>query len=119
MMIHPLFYLRGRVARLVTQVADIVHAVVGGRVDLGHIQYGPVQYPPAGRAFVARVAVDRIFAVDRPGKDFCAGRLARASRTGKQVGMAQPSGLELRAERIRDMLLPNYVRECLRPPLAV
>ena len=33
--------------------------------------------------------------------------------------MAQPSGLELRAERIRDMLLPNYVRECLRPPLAV
>ena len=39
---HALFDLRGRVARLVAQVADVVHAVVRGRVDLGHVEHRAV-----------------------------------------------------------------------------
>ena len=116
---HTFFDLCGGIARLITQVADIVHAVVGSRVDLGHIEHRAVQNAAARRALVARVAVHRVLAVDRACQDLGAGGLARAARAGEQVGMAQPPGLELRAQGIRDMLLADHVRERLRPPLAV
>ena len=116
---HALFDLRGGVARLVAQVADVVHAVVRGRVDLGHVEHRAVQDAAARRALVARVAVHRVLAVDRARQDLGAGGLARAARAGEQVGMAQPPGLELRAQGIRDMLLADHVCKRLRPPLAV
>ena len=116
---HTLFDLRRGITRLITQVADIVHAVVGSRVDLGHIKHRAVQNAAARRALVARVAVHRVLAVDRARQDLGAGGLARAARAGEQVGMAQPPGLELRAQGIRDMLLADHVCKRLRPPLAV
>ena len=116
---HALFDLCGGIARLIAQVTDIVHTIVGSRIDLGHIEHRAVQYAAARRTLVARVAVHRVLAVDRARQDLGAGGLARAARAGEQVGMAQPPGLELRAQGIRDMLLADHVRERLRPPLAV
>ena len=116
---HALFDLRGRIARLVAQVADIVDAVVGRRVDLGHVEHRAVQNAAARGAFVARVAVHRMLAVDRPGENFRAGRLARAARTGEQIRMAESAALKLSAQRVGDMLLSDHVRKGLRPPFAV
>ena len=84
---HTLAHLRRRVARLVSQVADIVHAVVGCRVNLGHVQHRAVQNAAARRTLVARVAVHQMLAVDRTREDLRTGRLARSSRAGKQVRM--------------------------------
>ena len=54
---HALLDLCRRVARLIAQVADVIHAVVGRRVNLGHVQHRAVQNAAARRTLVARVAV--------------------------------------------------------------
>ena len=76
---NTLFDLCGGIARLVAQVADVVHAVVGRRVDLGHVEHRAVQNAAARRALVARVAVYRMLAVDRTRQYLRAGGLARAA----------------------------------------
>ena len=116
---HALFDLRRGVARFVAQVSDVVHAVVGRRVDFGHVEYRAVQNAAAGRTLVARIAVHRMLAVDRPRENFRAGRLARAARAGEQIRMAEASALKLRAQRVGHVLLSDHVRKGLRPPLAV
>ena len=116
---HALADLCRRVARLIAQVADVVHAVVGRRVNLGHVQHRAVQNAAARRTLVARIAVHRMLAVDRAREDLRTGGLTGAARACKQICMAQTSGLQLRAQRVRDMLLPDHIRKRLRPPFAV
>ena len=117
--IHAPLHLCGRIDRLVAQRAHAVHAVVGRRVQLHHIQQPPALDAKATRAAVARVAVHRMLAVDRARKDLCAGRLACAARTGKQVSVRQPSLRHLPPQRGGDMLLPHHIGKGARPPLAV
>ena len=116
---HALFDLRGRVACFIAQIADVVYTVVGGRIDLGHIEHRTVQNAAARRTLVARVAVHRMLAVDRAREYLRTGRLARAARAGEQIGMAQPPGLQLCAQRVRDVLLADDIRKGLRAPFAV
>ena len=116
---HALFDLRGRVSCFVTQIADIVHTVVGSCVDLGYIKHGTVQNAAAGRAFVTRIAVRRMLTVDRARQNFRTGCFARAARAGKQVRVAKPPGSKLRAQCIRNMLLTDHIRKGLRPPFAI
>ena len=116
---HTLADLCRRVARLIAQVADIVHTVVGRRVNLGHVQHRAVQNAAARRTLVARIAVHRMLAVDCAREDLRTGGLAGAARACKQICMAQTSGLQLRAQRVCDMLLPDHIRKRLRPPFAV
>ena len=117
--VHPLFH-RGRgVHRLVQDGPDVVHPVVGGGVQLQHVQNGAVLNPHAGRAPVAGVAVPGILAVHRPGQDLRAGGLAGAPGAGKQVGVGQPPGLYLALEGLGDMSLPHHIVKGAGPPLAV
>ena len=60
-----------------------------------------------------------MLAVDRAREDLRTGGLTGAARACKQICMAQTSGLQLRAQRVRDMLLPDHIRKRLRPPFAV
>ena len=82
---HALADLCRRVARLIAQVADVVHTVVGRRVNLGHVQHRAVQNAAARRTLVARIAVHRMLAVDRPGKYLCNTRLASSPGTTEKV----------------------------------
>ena len=85
--IDPLFHVGGGVDGLVPQGADLVHAVVGGGVQLQHVQKAAVFDAQAGRAFVAGVAVHRVLAVDGLGQNFGAGGLAGAPGSGKKIGV--------------------------------
>ena len=117
--VHALFDRGRRIARLLADVADVVHTIVRGRVDLDHIEHRPVQNAAAGRALAAWVAVFRMLAVDRARQDFGAGGLACAARTGKKVGMRQAAADELAAQCVGNVLLADDVRKSQRPPFAV
>ena len=94
-------------------------AVVGRGVELDHVEDRPVVDAAAGGALIARIAVDRVLAVDRLGQDLGAGGLAGAARADEQVGMGQPSGLDLLFQRLGNMLLTDDVVKRLRPVFAV
>ena len=117
--IHALAHVGGGEHRLVAQGAHVVHAVVGRGVELDHVEDRPVVDAAAGGALIARIAVDRMLAVDRLGQDFGAGSLAGAARADEQVGMGQPSRLDLLFQRLGNMLLTDNVVKRLRPVFAV
>ena len=117
--IHALFHLRGRVDRLVAQRTHVVHAVVGRRVQLHHVKEAAALDAKTARTRIAGVAVHRVLAVDRLGQDLRAGRLARASRAGKEIGVRKPPLGDLPLQRRGDVLLPYHIRKGLWPPLAV
>ena len=117
--VNPLLDLRGGVDRFVAQRADVVDAVVGRGVQLRHVEERARLDAEAGGAGVARVAVLRVFAVDRLGEDLRAGGLAGAARAGEQIRVAQPPLGDLTLERRGDMLLPDHVGEGLGPVFAV
>ena len=117
--VHPLAHGGGGVHRLVPEGADLVHAVVGGGVQLQHVQDGAVLNAQTGGTLVAGVAVHRVLAVHRPGQNLGAGGLAGAPGAGKEVGVGQPPGGHLALEGLGDVVLPHHVVKGAGPPLAV
>ena len=117
--VHPLFHRRRGVHRLVQDGADIVHAVVGGGVQLQHIQDGAVLNAQAGGAGIAGVAVLGALTVHRPGQQLGAGGFARPPGAGEQVGVGQPPGLHLALEGLGDVALAHHLVEGAGAPLAV
>ena len=117
--IDALVYVGGGEHRLVAQRAHVFYAVVGRRVDLDHVKDRPIVDAAAGGALIARIAVDRVLAVDCLGQNLGAGGLAGAARADEQVGVGQPSGLDLLFQRLGNMLLTDDVVKRLRPVFAV
>ena len=117
--VHAFFDVCRGEDRFVAQGAHVVHAVVGRRVQLHHVEHRAVVDAAAGRAPVARIAVHRVLTVDRLSQNFGAGGLARAARADKQVCMGQPPGLHLMLQRFGDMGLPDHVVKRFRTPFAV
>ena len=109
----------GQIGGLVAQVADIVDAVVGSGVDLRNIQHGALVNALAHRALAAGVRACGIQAVDRLGKDLCAGGLAGAARAGEQISVADAPGGDLVLQRRHNGLLAHHVGKAARPPFAV
>ena len=109
----------GGVGGFVAQVADIVHAVVGSRVHLHHIEDAAVVDALANFAFAAGVAVDRMQTVDRLGENFCAGGLAGAAHAGEQIGVAHAVCRDLVLQGRDDGTLAHHVLKALGSPLAV
>ena len=117
--VHPVFPIGRQVAHIVPQVADGIHAVVGGGVNLQNIQVILLAQRLAGLAMAAGFAVHRRGTVDGPGKDARNGRLARPTRPGKKVGMSNPSAGHLIGQRADDGLLPHHLIKALGPVGAV
>ena len=117
--VHPFPHRRWSIYRLIPQGTNLVHAVVGGRIQLQHIQNRAILNAQTGRALVAGIPVDRVLTVDRPGQDFGAGSLACASGTCKQIGVRESSGLHLPLQRIGDMGLTHHVVKGTGPPFSV
>ena len=101
----------GSVRDLVAQVANIVDAAVGRRVDLDQVQRAAVERRQTQRAGVARIAVLGVLAVDGAVQDASDARLARAARPGEQVRVRWAAGLDRIAQGARDVLLADDVLE--------
>src|SRR5207248_9085022 len=101
------------------QLAHRLDAVVGGRVELVHVERRARRDLHAGIAGATRLAVLRRGAVERLGED--AGRrvLARAARTADEVGMGDAPVADGVTERPRGVVLAAHVGETLRPVATV
>ena len=117
--IHALFKRCGSVDHLVADIADIVYAVVGGCVHFKHVGCRTRFDRAAGIADKARRAVYGLLAVDRLGKDLCAGGLTRSARSAKQICMRKPARPCLILQNRRDVLLTANVLKALRTPFSV
>ena len=117
--INPLFDLGGRIDRVVPQGAHIVHTVIGGGVDLQHIHAGAGVDAFAGGAAITGVSVHGMLTVDRLGKNFCTGGLARASGTGEQIGVAQAVVDKLVFQRLGHSKLTDHIVKGLGPVFSV
>ena len=110
---------RGQIRDFIAQVADVIHAVVGGGVHLDDVHNGAVLNALADGAFAAGVGAGGVRAVDRLGKNFGAGGLAGAARAGEQVGVTDAPGGDLVLQRGDDGSLPHHVGKAAGTPFAV
>ena len=117
--IDPLPHMGGGVDGLVPQGPDLIHAVVGRRVQLQHVQERPVLNAQAGGALTAGVPVHRMLAVDGLGQDLGAGSLAGAPGPCEEVGVGGPPLGHLPPQGLGDVVLADHVGKHLGPPLAV
>ena len=67
----------------------VVNTVIGCCVHLGNVQDGTVKDTPAGRTLVARIAVNGVLAVDRPGKDLGDRGLACAVLAAEKISVSE------------------------------
>ena len=107
--VHPLFQHGGGIDRFLTQCAHLIHAVVGGGVQLRHIQQHAAVDTPAGVALAARRAVHGMLAVHRLGQNSGAGGLAGAPGAGEQVGVAHAALGHLPLQSVGDVGLSHHL----------
>ena len=101
------------------QVADVVHAGVGGGVDLddiGRVARGDLT---AREALVARLAIARVGAVDGLGEQARGARFAGAARAAEEVRMGEAPVADGVQQRADDGLLTDQIGEGLRAPFAI
>ena len=108
------------VARALAQLAHLLDAVVGGAVDLLHVERGAGRDLHAGGALAARLGGRPVAlrAVEGLGQDARGGRLADAARAREQEGVADAAGGERVLQRARDGALAHDLVEGLGPPFA-
>ena len=103
------------IARGLAQLANLVNAAIGGRVDLDHV------HRVAGADLAARVAnsarlghrmVLRL-AIQRHGQDASDGRLANAAVSAEDVAVGDAPLLDGILQRAGDVLLPDHLGELL------
>ena len=117
--VHPLFHIGRGVNGLVPQGTDLVHAVVGGGVQLQNIQKAAVFDTQAAGAPVAGVAVHRVLAVDGLGQNLGAGGLAGTPGAGKEVGVGGAALGDLFLQGLGNMGLADDVGKRLGPPFSI
>ena len=97
------------------EVANIVHLVVGGGVELDEVVGGVIGDVLTGLALAARLAVAaQIGAVEGLGQYTGRAGLARAPGTAEQIGMADPALLDRVLEGENDGLLPPQLGKASR-----
>jgi len=110
----------GPEANFLSQIADLVDAAVGGRVDLDQIELAALGNRGADGAMVAGASLGvGIQAVDRLCQDAGQAGLAGSSDAGEEVRVRQPAVAQRVAQGQGHVLLPDYLLESLRTPLAI
>ena len=101
------------------QVAHGVHTVVGGRIELVHVERAALGDLDARGAGAAGFAIDGGLAVERLGQNASRGRLAGPARTAEQVGVRHPVVAHGTAQRPHHVVLAPDLVESPRPETAV
>src|SRR4029079_2868518 len=98
--------------------AHVVHAGVGGAVDLHDVHRAPLGDLPARVALAAGVGGRPLGAAQRLGQDARRAGLAHAARAGEQKRVVDALLGDGVGQRARDVLLPDQLVEALGPVLA-
>ena len=92
---------------LVAQLSNVIHAGIGGSVDLNQVQEATFVDRKAVRAVVAGTFFERVFqAVDPFGQQARAGGFARTFGSGKEISMPNAVSSDGVFESLNDVVLP-------------
>ena len=117
--INTIFQRGRRIDHLVSDIADIIHAVVGGGVHFQYVSRRSRVNGKAGRATIARTSVYGRLTVYRFGKDFGAGRFSRSARAAKQIGVRKFMILGFILQNRSNMLLPTNLVKGSGTPFSI
>ena len=117
--IHLIAPLRRRILHFVNNLTDVVHTVIGRRVNFHDIHRRMRLYRLTHGTCPARTLRAWILAIHRFGKYFGNRRLTGASRPAEQIGMPDTICFYLVAERSHNMLLPFYIRKIFRTVFSI
>lgn len=100
------------------QVTDLIDAVVGGTVDLDHVEVGAGGDGLAGRIGGIEVGLRAAGAVEGLGENARGRGLAGAARPDEEVGMRDAAAGDGVAQGADDVILADDVVKGLRTPFA-
>ena len=113
------FSLRRRIGYLVDDLTDIVHTVVGSRIDLDDIHAGSRRNRLTNTAFPTGAVLCGVFAVHCFRKNLRHRSLTGTSRSGEQIRMADPVRPQLILQCGHDMILTFDIGKSIRTKLPV
>ena len=117
--VNAVFKKRRSESDLVLHIAYVADTVVACRVHFDNVRGDAAVAGSAGFAFVARVAVNGIFAVDGLGKDLSAAGLTSTAGAAEQIGVRELTRRDLIFQNIGNSLLSAYVVEIGRTVFTV
>ena len=98
----------------IADAADVIYAVVGGPVDLHHIDIPATLDLKAPIALQAGLHCGALHAIHRLGDDPRGGGLADAARADQQVGLTDALALDRLTQGADDVVLPDDLGEATR-----
>ena len=99
------------VGDLLPYLTDIVHTVVGRRVNLDHIHRRACRDGPAHLTLPARTPVHRMLTVDRLCKNLSHGSLSGSPGPAEKIRMSDTVRFDLILQCCNDMILPLHISE--------
>ena len=113
------FSLRRGIGYLVDDLTDIVHTVVGSRIDLNDIHAGSRRNRLTNTAFPTGAVLCGVFAVHCFRKNLRHRSFTGTSRSGEQIRMADPVRPQLILQCGHDMILTFDIGKSIRTKLPV
>ena len=95
---------------LIADGPHVIHPIMGGAVNLHHIQRISRGDLAAVLAFTARLAIFQIQTVERFGENAGGSRLANSPRAHEKIGVSDALRVDGVLQRAGDMLLPDHLR---------
>ena len=117
--INLILSLSGRVRYFIHNFTDIVHAVVGRRVDFNHVHGCTGSNRLAYGTFSAGTSVYGIFTIHGPCKNFGNRSFTGTAGARKQIGMSDAVCLNLVFQGRYNMFLPFDILKFRRAELSV
>ena len=117
--VNLIIALCGTVGYFLTDLTDIVHTIVGSRIDLDHIHGRSGLDRPAHLTLITGTSVYRIPAVDCLCKDLCHCCFTGSPCSAKQIGMTDTVRLDLVCQGCHNMILPFYIIKIIGPEFTV
>ena len=110
--INLILSFRRRVRNFFNNLTNVVHAVIGSRVNLYHIHAGSGRDSPAAATFAAGSVLGRVLTVYHAGKDLCHRCFAGTSGACKEIGMTLAIRLNLVLQSCNNMILSLHISKC-------
>ena len=117
--VNLVFPFRRGIGHLVTDLPDIINAVIGRSVNLYHIHGGAGVDGAAGSTFIARISVHRMLTVHRSCKNFGDTGLSRSSCPAEQVGVTDSIRHNLVFQSCNDRILSFHLTKGVRTELTI
>ena len=109
----------GAVGNFLSDLSNVIYTVVGCSINLDHVHGSSCLDCFTHSAFITGTSIDRMFTVDRFGKDLRHCGLTGSSGPAEQICMSDTICIDLVLQCPDDRILSFYIFEFIRTKLTV